>query len=52
MMQGLNVIFKGLRVNDVAEKVGSIFGSKGQEVGRKIDNLTKNVTIVFEDKKK
>ena len=30
---------------DVATKIGSIFGEKGREIGRKIDEKTKGITI-------
>lgn len=47
--QKLNVeLPNGTRVEDVAEKIGTIFGEDGQEIGRQIDKLTKNVTIKIE----
>ncbi len=30
---------------DIATKVGSVFGEKGCEIGRKIDEKTKKITI-------
>ena len=45
MKRNFNVDINGTVVTDVAEKIGAIFGDKGQEVGRSIDNLTKNITI-------
>lgn len=48
----LNGEHKGVRVNDIATKVGSMFGSKGKTVGQTIDKATKNITIKIEDKKK
>ena len=41
----LNLEINEHRIEDVAEKVGSIFGEKGRAIGKSIDDLTKNVTI-------
>lgn len=47
--KNLNVEFPGgIKVKDIATKVGSIFGEEAEEIGRKIDEATKNVTIKFE----
>lgn len=46
--QNFNVEYKNVIVNDVATKVGSLFGNKGKEVGQKIDSITKNITIKIE----
>jgi len=35
-----------IQVRDVGEKIGSLFGEKGREVGKKIDDETKDVDIV------
>lgn len=40
----------GIKVRDVATKIGGlIFGEEGAEIGKVIDEATKNVTIKFED---
>ncbi|WP_282023334.1 hypothetical protein [Priestia flexa] len=41
----LNVEYGNVKVTDVATKVGSLFGSKGREVGKKVDQATKKITI-------
>lgn len=47
--QNLNVEFGGIKVKDVATKIGRVVGGeKGAEIGKKIDEATKNVTIKFE----
>lgn len=43
----LNIDICGIEIRDVCEKVGSVFGGKGKEVGKKIDNITKNVWIKY-----
>lgn len=50
--QNFNGEYKGVRVNDLATKVGSIFGKKGKAVGQVIDKATQNITIKIEDKDK
>lgn len=32
-------------IEDVATKIGSLFGEKGRDFGRKIDKMTKDITI-------
>ena len=44
----LNLEINGKRVDDVAEKIGSVFGEEGRKIGKLIDNATKNVTIKIE----
>ena len=44
----VNVEINDCRIEDVAEKIGSLFGDKGQRIGKSIDDLTKNVTIVID----
>lgn len=46
--QNLNVEYKSIKVKDVATKVGSLFGPKGNEVGKKIDDATRRITIKIE----
>ncbi|MED4353613.1 hypothetical protein P9265_14950 [Schinkia azotoformans] len=45
----INVEYKGHRVEDVATKIGSLFGPKGKEIGKKIDNATKKITLKIDD---
>ena len=40
-----NITINDYHIEDVAEKIGSIFGEKGRAVGKAIDDLTKSVTI-------
>lgn len=49
--QGFNMEFPGgIRVNDVATKIGKLLGGEeGAEIGRQIDEVTKNLTIKVED---
>jgi len=50
-MNNLNLEINGYRINDAAEKIGALlFGDKGREIGRSIDNLTKDKTIVIDIK--
>ena len=35
----------GVEVRDVGEKIGSVFGERGAQYGRELDNVTKDVTI-------
>ena len=39
----------GHKINDVAEKIGSLFGETGRAIGKAIDGVTKNVTIKIGD---
>lgn len=48
--KSINAQYKNIKVKDVGEKIGGIFGPVGKEIGEKIDNYTKNVTIIFGDK--
>jgi hypothetical protein len=46
MHQNLNVEINGHRINDVAEKIGSLFfGEEGRKIGKAIDSVTKGITI-------
>jgi hypothetical protein len=45
----LNMEIGGRRINDVASKLGGLFGNTGRKIGRAIDNGTKNVTIKIEN---
>ena len=45
-MENFNIEINGHRVNDVAEKIGAMFGEEGRKIGKVIDSLTKDVTIV------
>ena len=45
MKKNLNVEINGYKINDVAEKIGSLFGETGRSIGKAIDEATKNVTI-------
>ena len=46
MRKKLNVEINGHRITDVAEKIGAFFfGEKGREIGKAIDDVTKDVTI-------
>lgn len=47
MFNNLNAEYKGIKVKNVATKVGSVFGSRGREIGEKIDKVTENITIVI-----
>jgi len=46
----LNIEINNRRIEDVAEKAGSIFGETGRSIGRAIDDFTKNVTIKIDSK--
>ena len=50
MKKNLNVEINGYKINDVAEKIGSLFGQTGRGIGRAIDGVTKNVTIKIDSK--
>lgn len=50
MKKNLNVEIYGHRIDDVAEKIGSMFGETGRAIGKAIDGITKNVTIKIDDK--
>ena len=43
--ENFNVEYKGVKVKDVGEKVGSLFGEEGRQKGKKIDDATKDVDI-------
>lgn len=44
--QNLNIeIGDKLRINDVCEKLGSIFGEEGRRIGKELDDITKDKTI-------
>ena len=43
----INVRVCNVEVKDVAEKIGSCFGEKGKEIGKAIDDVTKDVTLVL-----
>ena len=45
MKRNLNFEINEHRIEDVAEKIGSIFGETGRNIGKAIDELTKNVTV-------
>lgn len=49
MKKNLNVEIYGHKINDVAEKIGSLFGETGRVIGKAIDEVTKNVTIKIDD---
>jgi len=49
MKKNLNVEINDYKINDVAEKIGSLFGQTGRGIGKAIDNMTKNVTIKIGD---
>jgi hypothetical protein len=47
-MQNFNVEINGHRINDVAEKIGALFfGEKGREIGKWIDDTSKNFTVTI-----
>ncbi|MDB8790968.1 hypothetical protein PN398_09535 [Romboutsia sp. 1001216sp1] len=48
--KGFNMEFPGgIKIKDVATKIGGILrGEEGSELGRQIDEVTKNITIKFE----
>ena len=48
--QGLNVDYNGVIIRDVAEKIGSVFGQEGRRIGKKIDDVTKKITIKTDTK--
>ena len=50
MKKNLDVEIYGHRIDNVAEKVGSLFGESGRTIGKAIDSVTKNVTIKIDDK--
>jgi len=37
-----------IRIDDVCEKIGRVFGEDAAEAGRLLDNVTKNITIRIE----
>jgi hypothetical protein len=42
----------GKRIEDAAEKIGYLFwGEKGREIGKKIDDMTKDKTIKINTEK-
>jgi hypothetical protein len=47
--QNLNVEYKGVRINDVCEKIGSIISPEAREFGKKLDDLTKKITVKIDD---
>ncbi|MGB7605888.1 MAG: hypothetical protein WBL93_10480 [Lutisporaceae bacterium] len=51
MGTNINVEIGPFRIEDVATKIGTLFGEKGREVGEKIDSWTKDVTIKFPTRK-
>ena len=48
--KNLNLEINDRRIDDIGEKVGSIFGKKGQAIGKAIDDLTKDITIKIDTK--
>ncbi|MEC4694754.1 hypothetical protein P4J02_06910 [Bacillus anthracis] len=46
--QNLNVEYKNIEVKDTAIKAGSLFGPKGKEINKKIDDATRKITIKIE----
>ena len=50
MKKNLNVEIYGHRIDDVAVKIGSLFGKTGRAIGKAIDGVTKNVTIKIDGK--
>ena len=50
MKKNLNVEIHGHRIENVAEKIGTLFGVTGRAIGKAIDGMTKNVTIKIDDK--
>ena len=50
--QNINIKYGPVRIRDVGEKVGSLFGEKGRKIGKAIDDLTKNVDIDLTPKKR
>jgi len=43
---GFSVVFrKIIKIENVAERIGSVFGPFGREIGRKIDAVTKKLTL-------
>jgi hypothetical protein len=51
-LSSFNVEINGFRIDDVAEKIGALFGEEGRAIGKKIDDLTKDKTIKIENDKK
>jgi predicted N-formylglutamate amidohydrolase len=45
MKKDFNFELDNHRYENVAERIGVLFGEKGRAIGRMIDNLTKNITI-------
>jgi hypothetical protein len=45
--ESLNLEIGDVRIEDVAEKIGAIISEEARQVGKFIDNLTKDVTIVI-----
>ena len=48
--RNLNIEINNRRTEDVAEKLGSVFGNRGCRIGKTIDDLTKNITIKIDSK--
>jgi hypothetical protein len=42
---GVSILGVKILVNDIAEKVGSLFGEKGRKIGKDIDDNTKDIDI-------
>ena len=41
----LNIEINGFLIENVAEKIGALFGEEARAIGKKIDDLTKDMTI-------
>jgi hypothetical protein len=48
----LNIEIGDNRIDDIAEKIGAIFGEEARQIGKAIDKLTKDVTIKIGGKTK
>lgn len=45
-MMGFSVVIKKIvKIENIAERIGSLFGNFGKEVGRKIDSITRKIVV-------
>ncbi|AOS67409.1 hypothetical protein CJZ71_19165 [Bacillus subtilis] len=45
-----NIEYRNLKINNVATKIGKLFGKKGTAIGSKIDKITQCLTIKIGNK--
>ena len=49
LMKSFNIQIGDHKIKDAGEKIGSLFGEEGRQIGKCVDDLTKNITIKIED---